>query len=118
MRGWRHSQGALALNSYPGLKPISAKIRGSLGIGFRPEGAIGLSLGFQPQEQVHTTTRPERAERCWGGRFVLHLRSPSQHRSTAPRGGVAFLNWYPGLKPWAESFCPFGAETECSMEPL
>jgi hypothetical protein len=33
--------------------------------GFCPEGAIGLSLGFQPQEQVHTTTRPEGAEDVW-----------------------------------------------------
>ena len=29
---------------------------------YRPEGAKGLSLGFEPKEHVHTTTRPVRAE--------------------------------------------------------
>ena len=33
-----------------------------------------------------------------------------------PFGAGAFLNRYLGLKPQAESYCPFGAETECSGE--
>jgi hypothetical protein len=46
--------------------------------------------------------------RCLGVHFVHHLRSPSQDRSTAPLGRARFLNRYLGLKPQAESFCPFG----------
>jgi len=40
---------------------------------YRPEGAKGLSLGFEPQEHVHTTTRPVRAEDVCDGRLVVHL---------------------------------------------
>jgi hypothetical protein len=32
-----------------------------------------------------------------------------------PFGAVAFLTRYPGLKPWAESFGPFGAENNLAQ---
>jgi hypothetical protein len=51
-----------------------------------PEGAKGLSLGFYPQERVHTTTRPVRTEDVCDACFVLHLPSPAHNRSTAPSG--------------------------------
>jgi hypothetical protein len=35
-----------------------------------------------------------------------------------PFGAGAFLNRYLGLKPQAESYCPFGAETEFFKEPF
>jgi len=41
--------------------------------------------------------------------ICLHLRKPIYR----PFGAGAFLNRYLGLKPQAEPYCPFGAETEC-----
>ena len=43
----------------------------------------------------------------------LFLLRPIVPQTTADRQGTSLIIPNPGLKLWAESFCPFGAETEC-----
>jgi hypothetical protein len=60
-------------------------------------------------------TRPERAEDVWGGHFRLSSWFAFAKPIYRPFRAGGFLNPYLGLKPQAESYCPFGAETEFIM---
>jgi hypothetical protein len=75
-----------------------------------PEGAVGLSPGFQPWEptpkrralkgrQIERTNHTNAGCRC----------NMSIARSSRPFRAKRFIDWFPGLKPWAESSSPFGA---------
>jgi hypothetical protein len=78
-----------------------------------PEGTIGLSLGFQPQDTFTIGPRPEGAAENLlriplgiqgGNAFYRHL-----------QGGRPFYP-YPGLKPRAESCSPFGTKSVFSRQ--
>jgi hypothetical protein len=90
-----------------------------------PEGTTGLSPGFQPWEpntplrralkgrQIESTCNAEVGSKCgtWQLRTLI-LRNDGREIhlvSSRPfRANHSF--WvFPGLKPWAESFSPFGA---------
>jgi hypothetical protein len=78
-----------------------------------PQGQKNLAQGFNPGLRLQTM-RPES-----GARGVKSLRGIVERivRSRTPKSGVTFRahsvkTRYPGLKPLAESFCPFGACTD------
>src|ERR1700728_4546055 len=71
-----------------------------------PEGAIGLSPGFQPWEALSKRICPEGA-RDHGATDGWHY--ACDLGSGAPSGLFAGEIRFPGLKPWAESYNPFGA---------
>jgi hypothetical protein len=85
----------------------------------RPRGVMECwSVGVLRQVQIAPRDRgvgdAERVKDVCDGRFVficVHLRLTDLPPLW---GGCVFLNRYLGLKPQAESCCPFGAETECS----
>jgi len=99
-------------------------LRGNGAFRFCPKGAIGLSLGFQPQVPVKERIRPEGAV----DRFSEH--EPRRRAECAPRNLPPFSSFVPhsrnyggqagrarffgylGLKSQAEIYCPFGAETK------
>jgi hypothetical protein len=75
-----------------------------------PKGQKNLAQGFNPGLRVRTM-RPES-----GARAVKSLPRMVERivRSRTPKSGATFRahsvkTRYPGLKPWVESFCPFGA---------
>src|ERR1700728_3948622 len=72
-----------------------------------PEGAIGLSPGFQPWEALSKRICPEGA-RDHGATDGWHY--ACDLGSGAPSGLFAAEIRFPGLKPWAESSCPFGTK--------
>ena len=76
-----------------------------------PKGLRDSARGFTPWKRVNIATRPEGAEAIYKRRSVwstpLHLR----HRFYRPFRAGGFLNQHLGLKPQAESSCPFGAST-------
>jgi hypothetical protein len=75
-----------------------------------PEGAVGLSPGFQPWE-------PTPKRRALKGRQIERINhtnagcrcNMSLCSLLSPFQGEAFYCGFPGLKPWAESSSPFGA---------
>src|ERR1700683_4049598 len=72
-----------------------------------PEGAIRLSPGFQPWEALSKRICPEGARdhgTTDGWHYTCDL------GSGAPSGLFAGEIRFPGLKPWAESSCPFGTK--------
>ena len=79
-------------------------------VGLCPEG------GNRTQPGILTPgTHPHTNPPCKGGRvsvpkFVRHLLG--EEPSYRPVGAGPFSNQLPGVKPRAESCCPFGAETE------
>jgi hypothetical protein len=98
-----------------------------------PKGLQDSARGFNPWKQVNTATRPEGAEAICERRSVwstsLHLRHRFYRPFSTSNPAVAgcnsnkpvmndclvragfFLNQHLGLKPQAESSCPFGAST-------
>jgi hypothetical protein len=69
-----------------------------------PEGAIGLSPRFQPWELYRRAIRPEAArDHDMAAEYCCRL------RSGALSGRMVVVRRFPGLKPRAESYSPFGA---------
>ena len=76
---------------------------------FVPKGLQDPARCFNPWKQVITTTRPEGAEDICERRSVWSTSVHLRHRFCRPFRAGVFLNQHLGLKPQAESFCPFGA---------
>jgi hypothetical protein len=81
---------------------------------FVPKGLQDSARGFNPWKPVNLAPRPEGAEAIYKRRSVwstsLHLRQ----RFCRPFRAGGFLNQHLGLKPQAESSCPFRASTGSS----
>jgi hypothetical protein len=90
-----------------------------------PEGATGLSPGFQPWEPQKKLLRPEGATGYQMSLVSIVAQNESARLQSAPIGpyfrvvskfdlaplqGASLMGGrFPGLKPWAKSCCPFGA---------
>jgi hypothetical protein len=83
---------------------------------------VAMRAGHHSARQnsrTRTTTRTRTKRLTSGARGVKSLRRIVERivRFGTPKSGATFRahsvkTRYPGLKPWAESFCPFGACTD------
>jgi hypothetical protein len=89
-----------------------------------PEGATGLSPGFQPWEPQKKMVRPEGATGYQMSFVSIVAQDESAQLQGTPIGpyfrdvgkfdlalqGASLMRGrFPGLEPWAKSCCPFGA---------
>ena len=76
-----------------------------------PDGTIVLGPGFQRQEDVHGTSRPEGAEDICDQRSIWSVPVRLTRQFYRPFGAGHCINRCLGLKPQAESYSPFGTKT-------
>jgi hypothetical protein len=79
-------------------------------MGFCPEGATGLSLGFQPQEPIKENPRPKGAVEAVPLSLYDCPNSCRPRNTFRPYRAGPIWDAFLGLKPQAESCRPFGAE--------
>ncbi|HYZ72933.1 MAG TPA: hypothetical protein VE641_07620 [Chthoniobacterales bacterium] len=72
--------------------------------GFNPEGMIGLSLGFQPQEQAPNRYTP------WKGLRQVRIELCLRNLDSIAIFGAGHSFYLPGLQPQAESYYPSGID--------
>ena len=75
-------------------------------VGFRTQ-SQGFNRGFNPGDRTLSTKRPERApDQTW----LNTRREWVSSRELSPFQGEPRYEYFPGLKPWAESLSPLGAK--------